>query len=308
MASFQAGIVRVLLRNTVKNPMLRALRKPNLTRTYRKLIGGGEAIFARLPRGVTRVPVEERVAGVHGEWILTHAEPFSPRVIIYLHGGGYVGGTIQMYRSVTSAFALRCTARVFALDYRLAPEHPFPAALDDAIATYRWLLAQGIEASKVVVAGDSAGGGLTLSTLIAIRDQGLPRPAGAVMIAPWVDLLATGDSVRTNAGTDDVVVPDNGENRLAHAYMGGAPLDTPLASGLYADLAGLPPMLIQASAIEVLLDDAVRLDAKARKAGVDSTLRLWDGLPHVWHLFKILPETREAFDDIAVFVGRVTSS
>ena len=119
------------------------------------------------------------------------------------------------------------------------------------------------------------------------------------MIAPWVDLLATGDSVRTNAATDDVVVPDNGENRLAHAYMGGAPLDTPLASGLYAELAGLPPMLIQASAIEVLLDDAIRLDAKARKAGVDSTLRLWDGLPHVWHLFKILPETREAFDDIA---------
>ncbi len=308
MASFQAGIVRVLLRNTVKNPTLRALRKPNLTGTYRKLIGGGEAIFARLPRGVTRVPVEERVAGVHGEWILTHAEPFSPRVIIYLHGGGYVGGTIQMYRSVTSALALRCTARVFALDYRLAPEHPFPAALDDAIATYRWLLAQGIEASKVVVAGDSAGGGLTLSTLIAIRDRGLPPPAGAVMIAPWVDLLATGGSVRTNAATDDVVVPDNGENRLAHAYMGGAPLDTPLASGLYADLAGLPPMLIQASAIEVLLDDAVRLDAKARNAGVDSTLRLWDGLPHVWHLFKILPETREAFDDIAAFVVRVTAS
>jgi monoterpene epsilon-lactone hydrolase len=308
MASFQAGIVRVLLRNTVKNPLVRALRKPNLTRSYRKLIGGGETIFGRLPHGVTKVPVEERLAGVHGEWLLTHAEPFSPRVILYLHGGGYVGGTIQMYRSVTSAFALRCRARVFAVDYRLAPEHPFPAALDDSIAAYRWLLAEGIEASKIVVAGDSAGGGLTLSTLLAIRDRGLPRPAGAVMIAPWVDLLATGESIRTNARSDDVVVPDNGENRLAHAYMGGAPLDTPLASGLYADLAGLPPMLIQASAIEVLLDDAVRLDAKARAAGVDSTLQLWDGLPHVWHLFKVLPETREAFDDIAVFVRRVTVS
>ena len=307
MASLRAGIVRMLLRNTVRNPMLRALRKPNLTRTYRKLIGGGEAIFARLPRGVSKVPVEERVAGVHGEWILNHAEPFSRRVVLYLHGGGYVGGTIQMYRSITSAFALRCGARVFAVDYRLAPEHPFPAALDDALAAYRWLLEQGVEASKIVVAGDSAGGGLTLSTLLAIRERGLPRPAGAVMIAPWVDLLATGDSVRTNARTDDVVVPDNGENKLAHAYMGGAPLDTPLASGLYAELAGLPPMLIQASAIEVLLDDAVRLDAKARAAGVDSKLRLWDGLPHVWHLFKILPETREAFDDIAVFVGRVTA-
>jgi acetyl esterase/lipase len=253
------------------------------------------------------LPVEERVAGVHGEWILPHAEPFAPRVVLYLHGGGYVGGTIQMYRPVTSAFALRCNARVFAVDYRLAPEHPFPAAIDDAVAAYSWLLAQGVDASNIVVAGDSAGGGLTLSTLLAFRERGLPRPAGAVMIAPWVDLLATGDSVRANARSDDVVVPDGGENKLARAYMGDAPLDTPLASGLYADLTGLPPFLIQASAIEVLLDDAVRLDAKARAAGVDSTLRLWDGVPHVWHLFTILPETREAFDDIAVFVARVTA-
>jgi acetyl esterase/lipase len=213
-----------------------------------------------------------------------------------------------MYRSLTSTFARRCDARVFALDYRLAPEHPFPAALDDAVAAYRWLLAQDIAPSAIVIAGDSAGGGLTLSTLLAIRDRGLPRPAGAVMIAPWVDLMSTGESIRTNARTDDVVVPDNGENKLAHAYMGDGALDDPRASGLYADLAGLPPLLIQASATEVLRDDSVRLDAKARAAGVDSKLRLWDGLPHVWHLFAHLPETREAFDDIAPFVGRVTAA
>jgi acetyl esterase/lipase len=306
MASFQAGVVRVLLRNTVKNPMLRALRRPNLTRSYRKIVGSGELLFGRLPRGITRVPVEERAAGVHGEWILTNAQPFAPRVVLYLHGGGYVGGSPAMYRTVTTAFARRCDARVLALEYRLAPEHPFPAALDDALAAYRWLLAQGNDASNVVVAGDSAGGGLTLSTLLAIREAGLPRPAGAVMIGPWVDLLATGESVRTNAHSDDVVVPDNGENKLAHAYMGGAPLDDPRASGLYAELAGLPPLLIQASSIEVLRDDAVRLDAKARAAGVDSTLRLWDGVPHVWHLFAGLPESREAFGDIAAFVTRVT--
>jgi len=300
-------MVRVLLRNTVKNPMVKALNRPNLARAYRKIVGSGEMIFARLPRGVTRVPVEERAAGVHGEWILPHARPFSPRVVLYLHGGGYVGGSPEMYRSVTSNFARRCDARVFALDYRLAPEHPFPAALDDAIAAYRWLLAQGIAAGSIVVAGDSAGGGLTLSTLLDIRERGLPRPGGAVMIAPWVDLLSTGQSVRTNARTDDVVVPDNGEHKLAHAYMGAGALDDPRASGFYADLTELPPLLIQASAIEVLRDDSVRLDAKARAAGVDSTLRLWDGLPHVWHLFAQLPETREAFDDIAPFIGRVTS-
>jgi acetyl esterase/lipase len=307
MASFRAGLVRVLLRNTVKNPLLRALPKPNLSRRYRRILDGGTFYFGRLPRGIARIPVEERAAGVFGEWILAHARPFSPRVVLYLHGGGYAGGSPAMYRSVTTAFARRCDARVFALDYRLAPEHPFPAALDDATAAYRWLLAQGIDASQIVVAGDSAGGGLTLSTILAIRDLGLPRPSGAVMIAPWVDLLATGDSVRTNARSDDVVVPDNGEHKLAHAYMGGGALDDPRASGLYADLAGLPPFLIQASKIEVLLDDAVRLDAKARAAGVDSTLRLWDGLPHVWHLFARLPETREAFDDIAAFVSRVTA-
>jgi acetyl esterase/lipase len=305
MASFQAGMVRALLRNTVKNPMLRALRKPNLPRNYRKIIDGGTVMFARLPRGVTRLPVEERAAGVRGEWILPHAQPFSPRVVLYLHGGGYVGGSPAMYRSITTAFARRCDARVFALDYRLAPEHPFPAALDDAVAAYQWLLAQGIAAANIIIAGDSAGGGLTLSTLLALREHGIALPAGAVMIAPWVDLMATGDSVRTNARTDDVVVPDNGENKLARAYMGEGRLDDPRASGYYADLTGLPPLLIQASTIEVLLDDAVRLDAKARAAGVDSRLRLWEGLPHVWHLFTILPETREAFDDIVAFVGKV---
>jgi acetyl esterase/lipase len=301
-------MVRALLRNTVKNPMVRSLKKPNLPRRYRKIIGGGTALFARLPHGVSRVPVEERVAGVFGEWILPYAQPFSPRVVLYLHGGGYVAGSPRMYRSVTTTFALRCNARVFALDYRLAPEHPFPAALDDAVAAYRWLLGQGIAPSNMLVAGDSAGGGLTLSTLLALRDGGSPLPAGAVMIAPWVDLLATGESVRTNAHSDDVVVPDGGENLLAHAYMGGGALDDPRASGLYANLEGLPPILIQASAIEVLRDDSIRLDAKARAAGVDSKLRLWDGLPHVWHLFKMLPETREAFDDIAAFANRVFHS
>jgi epsilon-lactone hydrolase len=307
VASLQAGFVRALLRNTVKNPTLRALRKPNLPRSFRKIVGSGSLVFARLPRGVTRVPVEERVAGVHGEWLLTNAHPFSKRVVLYLHGGGYVGGSTAMYRSVTTAFALRCGARVFALDYRLAPEHPFPAALDDAVTAYRWLLGQGIAASNIVVAGDSAGGGLTLSTLLAVRELGLPRPAGAVMIAPWVDLLSTGDSVRANAASDDVIVADNGEHLLARAYMGGGALDDPRASGLYADLTGLPPMLIHVSAIEILRDDSVRLDAKARAAGVDSSLRIWDGLPHVWHLFRVLPETRQAFDDIAAFVNRVAA-
>jgi monoterpene epsilon-lactone hydrolase len=306
MASLQAEAIRLLLRLTTKLPTSRALDKPDLTTRYRETIARGELLFGRVPRDLTRHVVEDRPANVWGEWIVPVATPDAPVVIYYLHGGGYVAGSPALYRSVTGAFARRCGARVFALDYRLAPEHRFPAALEDALAGYRWLLA-GSAPEHVVIAGDSAGGGLTLSTLLALREAGLPLPAGAVMFGPWVDLAGTGDSVRTNAHSDDVVVSDGGENRLARAYLGDLPLDDPRASGLYADLHGLPPMLIQASTIEMLRDDAVRLGAKARAAGVDARVRLWDGVPHVWHLFAGMPESREAFADVAEFVARVTA-
>jgi acetyl esterase/lipase len=251
-------------------------------------------LFGRLPRGLTRASVEDRAVGVRGEWVILNAAPNAATVVYYLHGGGYVAGSPAMYRTLTGAFCRRCEVRVFALDYRLAPEHRFPAAVHDAVAGYRWLLDAGNAPRNIVIAGDSAGGGLALSTLLALRDAGLTLPAGAVMIAPWVDLAAT------------QAVSNRGERRIAHAYVGDRPLDDPLASGLYAELQGLPPLMIQASTIEMLRDDAVRLNAKARAAGVDSTLRLWDGVPHVWHIFSGLPESREAFAEIAAFVGRVT--
>lgn len=293
MASFYARALRVALRVTRKIPGARTISSPHFVRRYRSFIGRTALLFGRVPKGTTRASVEDRAAGVRGEWLLLNADPNAAIVIYYLHGGGFVAGSPATYRTLTGAFCRRCEARVFALDYRLAPEHRFPAALHDAIAGYRWLRAAGISPQSIVFAGDSAGGGLALSTLLALRDAREPLPAGAVLIAPWVDLPAT------------LVTATRGEGRIAQAYVGDAPWDDPLASGLYADLQGLPPLMIQASTIERLRDDAVRLDAKARAAGVDSTLHLWDGVPHVWHIFAGLPESREAFSEIAAFVDRV---
>ncbi|HEY5425609.1 MAG TPA: alpha/beta hydrolase [Candidatus Tumulicola sp.] len=296
MPSLGAHAVRIMLRVTTKLPAVRKIRGPNLLSNYRRVIGRGELLFGRLPRGLARVPVEDAKAGVRGEWVIDATRPAARTVVYYIHGGGYVAGSPAMYRTLTGAFCVRCAARVFALEYRLAPEHRFPAAVHDAVAGYQWLLASGVAPREIVIAGDSAGGGLALSTLLALRDAGLALPAGAVLIAPWVDLAASRDPVAA----------DRGESRMAQAYVGDRPLDDPLASGLYAELHGLPPLMIQASTIEMLRDDAVRLDAKARAAGVDSTLRLWDGVPHVWHIFAGLRESREAFVDIARFVARIT--
>lgn len=292
MASLGARALRVVLRVTARLPAVRKIRGPHLLRNYRRVIRRGELLFGRLPRGLAHVAVDD--AGVRGEWIFRAADPDAPLVVYYLHGGGYVAGSPSTYRTLTGAFSRRCGARVFALDYRLAPEHRFPAALDDALAGYRWLLESGAVPSRTIVAGDSAGGGLAVSTLLALRDGGLPMPAGAVLIAPWVDLAAH----------RDLVTAGSGPRRMAEAYVGDLPLDDPLASGLYADLHGLPPLMIQASTSEMLRDDAVRLDAKARAAGVESTLRMWDGVPHVWHIFAGLRESREAFGEIAAFVAR----
>ena len=294
MASFAARTLRLALRVTRKIPGARTIASPHFVRRYRRFIGRTALLFGRLPRGLTRASVEDRAAGIRGEWVLHNSEPNAGTIVYYLHGGGFVAGSPATYRTITGSFCRRCGVRVFALDYRLAPEHRFPAAVHDAVAGYRWLLADGIAPEHIVIAGDSAGGGLALSALLTLRDAGDPMPAGAVMIAPWVDLAAT------------LVTSNRGEHRIAYAYVGDGRLDDPLASGLYADLHGLPPLMIQASTIETLRDDAVRLDAKARSAGVDSTLRLWDGVPHVWHIFAGLPETREAFADIAAFIGRVT--
>jgi len=224
------------------------------------------------------------------------------RVVLYLHGGGYVIGSPRSHRHLAAAIATAARSSALLLEYRCAPEAPFPAALDDAVAAYRWLLDQGVSAGGIAIAGDSAGGGLTVATLLALRDAGLPLPVAGVCISPWVDLTCGGASYVTKAAADPIV-KRAGVDEMAHAYLGAADRRTPLASPLFADLHGLPPLLIQVGSEEVLLDDSVQLAERARAAGVDTTLEVWDQMIHVWHWF--LPLLDEAAEAIAA-VGRFT--
>jgi acetyl esterase/lipase len=222
-------------------------------------------------------------------------------VLLYLHGGGYFGCSAESHRPITVYYALH-GFRVFAPDYRLAPENRFPAALDDAVAFYRGLLRAGYSADRIVVAGESAGGGLALSLMLALRTAGDPLPAAAALFSPWTDLAATGDSVRTNSNRCAMF---NGSDVAASAryYLGDTDPRNPLASPLYADLAGLPPLLIHVGADEVLLDDSTRLAERARAAGVSVELKIWPVVPHAWQLAPhLIPEARQSLRESAEFL------
>jgi monoterpene epsilon-lactone hydrolase len=255
------------------------------------------------------IPIPEDVSfeaatlgGVPALWSMTPGAGKN-RVLLYLHGGGYVIGSTQGYRPLFSAVARAAGARGVALEYRLAPEHPFPAAVNDAVAGYRALLKQGMAPGSIAVAGDSAGGGLTVAMLVAARDEGLPMPAAAVAISPWVDLEGTGESLATKLAEDPILTRE-GLLNSANQYLNGASPRTALASPIYADLAGLPPLLIQVGSAEVLLDDANRLAARAGAAGVATQLEIWPRMPHVWHANSfMLSEGRDAIAGIGAFLA-----
>lgn len=239
-----------------------------------------------------------------GEWLVR--EGGAPRTILYLHGGGYYFCSPKTHRAITFGLATRAEADLFSLDYRLAPEHPFPAALDDALAAYRRLLADGARAQSLVIAGDSAGGGLALATLVALRDAGDPLPAGAVLYSPWTDLAVTGASIRENDGRDPMFCGDVFA-RIAPLYLGEASATDPYASPLYADFRGLPPLFMLAGSTETLLDDTRRVAERARAAGVSVECTIGRDLPHIWPIYApFMPEARRALDDSARFVERVT--
>jgi acetyl esterase/lipase len=224
------------------------------------------------------------------------------RVLLYLHGGGYCMGSPHSHRDLTWRLAEASGARVVAPDYALAPEHPFPAALDQAVAVYKALLDDGISPENLAIGGDSAGGGLTFATLVAARDKGLPMPAAAVTLSPWTDLAGTGRSMATNAKADAMIRADQ-IGRIVPLYTKGRAATDPLVSPLYADLQGLPPILIQVGSTEVLLDDSTRIAEKLEEADVPVTLDVWPNMPHVWQLFAArLPEGREAVARIGAFL------
>ena len=225
--------------------------------------------------------------------------------VLFLHGGAYSVGSFRNYGHFTWRLGKAARARVLALDYRMAPEHPYPAALNDALAAYCWLLDQGARPDRILLAGDSAGGGLTLALLLKLRDEGVPLPAGAVALSPWTDLATTGASLHTKADTDPMLVASEIPHHAA-MYLGGADPRDPYASPLYGDPRGLPPTLIQAGGDEVLLDDGVRMAEKMQAAGCDVELQVWPRMPHVFQLLAtVMPEAQAAVAEIARFARRV---
>ncbi|WP_439814116.1 alpha/beta hydrolase [Zavarzinia sp. CC-PAN008] len=285
-----------MLRN---GPDLAALPVHELRKAFDQMGG-----ITPVPTGVSHEAV--RIGDMPAEWS-TAADADPSKVVLYLHGGGYVIGSIASHRGLVTTLGKAAGSRTLAIDYRLAPEHPFPAPVEDALAAYRWLLDQGYKPGHITVAGDSAGGGLTVAALVAIRDAGLPLPAAGFCISPWIDMEATGASMKAKVDVDPMVKPDGLAGMVA-AYLGGADPRDPRASPLHADLNGLPPLLIQVGSMETLLDDSTRLAAIAGAADVKVRLEIWPGLPHVWHLFAgMLTEGREALASAGDFLKEQTA-
>lgn len=251
-----------------------------------------------MPAGVRAVA--DHLGGIPVEWIVPEGAEDAP-VLFHLHGGGYVLGNPAGSRPFTTAFALRSGARVVSIDYRLAPEHPFPAAVDDALKAYRALLTLGQEPARVAIGGESAGGGLVVATLLAARAADLPMPACVFAISPWVDMTCRAETFDT-LGALDPLLTRRALKEMADAYLAGAAENNPLASPLFADLEGLPPLLIHVGSDEVLLDDAAGLHARAAACGVESAFEIWDGMIHVWHMFHpLLPDGERAIAGLADF-------
>jgi monoterpene epsilon-lactone hydrolase len=253
------------------------------------------------PRG-TRID-HLTVAGIPAIRVAT-PQSRGDRHMLYLHGGGYVFGSFRHYRDFIWRIADATEARILCIDYRLAPEHPFPAAVDDAASAYRWLLADGAEPRRTAVMGDSAGGGLAFGMLLKLRDNGIPLPAAAVALSPWTDLAMTKPVSSRIAEVDPMLSIAQGRT-FAAAYLGGANPRTPYASPLYSDPTGLPPSLIQVGSDEILRGDSERMAERLRSAGCEVELQVWPRMPHVWHLFaRILPEGRRGIAQVGDFVRR----
>jgi acetyl esterase/lipase len=278
--------------------MLHARPRPASLAERRERLDGLGTQY-QLPPDVDVEPVTAN--GVAAEWTRTPASD-SSRVIMFLHGGGYISGSLASHRHMIAEAGRQARTSTFAVGYRLAPEHSFPAALEDALAAYRFLLARGFSPDCIALAGESAGGGLALATLEKARAAGLPLPACLWCNSPWVDRALAGDSLRDKADVDPLISKAYLEE-LAAAYLDGTDARAPLVSPLYADLASLPPMLIQVGSAETLLDDSVRLARKAGEEGVRVSLSIWPDMIHAWHLFyQQLSAGRAALAEAGAFV------
>jgi acetyl esterase/lipase len=282
-----------------------ARRKPSVGAIRLAMEAG--ALFQFMPWRVNleSLKLDNRL---EAEWLRPRsAHP--TRAMLYLHGGGYVLGSLNTHRSLVGSLAQRCNLNVLTINYRKAPDHPFPAALDDAKRAYRWLRRQGYQPRDIVVGGDSAGGGLALALLLALRDAGEPAPAAGIGLSPWTDLNLPITALRRVAREEGLLLEALQMRTWGPLYAHKTPLTHPLLSPAQADLHGLPPLLIQISTAEVLYEDVVKFANKARAAGVPVTLQPFKGLVHWWHLFwRIVPEARQALDQVAAFLDAMWQS
>jgi epsilon-lactone hydrolase len=294
--SWNAKVLRVALRIVNRRPGRRLQPAAKVRKRLRRI----EPFVPRPPKGTTTLALE--ADGIQALRIDV-PQARRDRCVLFFHGGGYSYGNAPLYQDFMWRVGTAAHASVLYFDYRLAPEHPFPAALDDAVRVARWVATQ-FDPQRIAFVGDSAGGGLVLATLKKLRDQADTLPRAAVAISPWTDLALTGPSLRTNYKADPMM--DAAQfPAIAKRYVGGADPRDPYVSPLYGDAAGLPPTLIQAGSDEVLLDDAVRMAEAMRAAGCDIELDVWPKMPHVWHLYaRILPEGRKAIDRVGQFLDR----
>lgn len=246
------------------------------------------------------------IDGTEAEWIIPGEHAHSDKVMYFLHGGAYGMGSIKSHRPIVARIARRCGVKALHINYRLAPEYVFPAAVEDSEKCYKWLLKQGIKPEDIIICGDSAGGGLTMATLLKLRDDGVPLPSCGIGLSPWLDLGTTGASYDDRAKLDPYIDKEAVMD-WASRYLGDTHYTNPLASPVYGDLGGLPPLLIQVGTHELLHDDAITFAEKAANAGVDVELEIWEDMFHVWHAFAgFMPEADMALDNIAKFINNVS--
>jgi len=295
MASWQTKVLNRVLHFTIK----RMMTNSSLEETRRFVESRGRP---KLPPGVNMAPVAAHA--FRGDWLSTR-ESSDELTLLYLPGGGFVLPASGQVPPMVARICRASGARALIVHYRLAPEHPFPAGLEDCLAAYRYLLDLGTDPRSIVIAGDSAGGGLTLSTLLALRDDGDPLPAGAVVISPFTDFSFGGESRFSNARRDPMLSPKS-MHQMNALYLDDALHDNPLVSPVYGDFHGLPPVLAQVGSTEVLLDDTRRVGERAVAQGVDFRVEVWDQVPHVWHIVPFLPETKAAIARIGEFMRECT--
>lgn len=301
MQSWQADLLNLQLSLSMK-PMLKYIGSVDL---IRRMVDFSDHWLGKIavPRKTRRESVSIPRAEFDAQWV--SADGTAPeRVLLYLPGGAYIIRTPNLHTAMVSRLCRVANARALVAYYRLAPEHPFPGALEDAAATYRWLLDLGFAGRTLALAGDSAGGGLAIATAIALRDAGEALPSSIACLSPWTDLTMSGRSIRTHAEIDPML---NLElmNLMAANYIDDRDAGHPLISPLFADMQRIPPLLIQVGSDEMLLDDASRMAAKAERAGVAVTLKVYDRMWHVWHLFaKLMPEAKQAIGELGGFIRK----